>query len=62
LRKLVYLVLLILFFASKPGTAQNIDSLSGKIENLPGNFLAKIQKKYSPATLRMVPKNCRLLS
>jgi len=40
-------ILLVLLFGFHPCGAQTIDSLPEKIEHLSGNFLAKIQKKYS---------------
>lgn len=41
LRKTITLVLLTLFIATKPCTAQAIDNFVGNIENLRGNFFAK---------------------
>lgn len=40
-------ILLVLLFGFHPCSAQTIDSLPEKIEHISGNFLAKIQKKYS---------------
>jgi hypothetical protein len=57
-----YLILLILFIATKPCTAQSIDSLAGNLENLPGNFLAKIQKKYSSIEKNLAKKTTKYLA
>lgn len=38
-------MLIVLLFASKSCTAQSTDSLDGNLENLPANFLRKVQKK-----------------
>jgi hypothetical protein len=62
LRKIVTLILLILFIAFKPCTAQSIDSLAGNVENLPGNFLAKIQKKYSSIEKNLAKKTTKYLA
>jgi hypothetical protein len=57
-----YLILLILFIATKSCTAQSIDSLAGNLENLPGNFLAKIQKKYSSIEKNLAKKTTKYLA
>jgi hypothetical protein len=61
-RKFSYQLLITLIFASKPSTAQTIDSLAGNLENLPGNFLAKIQKKYSSIEKNLSKKTTKYLN
>jgi hypothetical protein len=62
LRKTVTLILLTVFIASITCTAQSIDSLAGNLENLPGNFLAKIQKKYSSIEKNLAKKTTKYLA
>jgi hypothetical protein len=62
LRKTVTLILLTVFIASTTCTAQSIDSLAGNLENLPGNFLAKIQKKYSSIEKNLAKKTTKYLA
>ena len=61
MRKHVYQILLILLFGFKSGGAQTTDSLAQNIENLPSNFLAKIQKKYSSIERNLSKKTARYL-
>jgi hypothetical protein len=61
-RKFVCQTLILLFFASKPCTAQHIDSLACNIEDLPANFLAKIQKKYGSIEKKLSKKTNKYLA
>jgi hypothetical protein len=61
-RKFFCQLLIIVFFASKPCTAQTIDSLAGNLENLPANFLSKIQKKYASIEKNLSKKTMKYLN
>jgi len=54
--------LILLFLASESCIAQHIDSLEGKLENLPGNFLSKIQKKYASVEKNLSKKTTKYLA
>lgn len=62
MRKIITLILLTLFIASKPCTAQSIDSFAGNIENLPGNFFAKIETKYASIEKNLSKKTTTYLA
>jgi hypothetical protein len=62
LRKIVCQTLILLFIASESCIAQHIDSLEGKLENLPGNFFAKIQKKYASIEKNLSKKTTKYLA
>ena len=47
MRICTYQILFAIIFGFNPCNAQSIDSLPQSIENIPHNFLAKVQKKYS---------------
>jgi len=62
LRKIVCQTLILLFLASESCIAQHIDSLEGKLENLPANFLSKIQKKYASIEKNLSKKTTKYLA
>jgi hypothetical protein len=62
LRKIVCQILIILLIASKPCTAQGVDTLAANIENLPGNFFSKIQKKYASIEKNLSKKTNKYLA
>lgn len=62
LRKIVTIVLLTLFIASKPCTAGSIKGVAGNLENLPCNLLAKIQKEYSALENSLSKKTTKYLN
>ena len=62
MRKYIWPLLIILFFASNNCNGQNIDTLATNLQNLPGNFLAKIQKKYSSIEKGLSKKTTKYLN
>jgi hypothetical protein len=62
LRKIVCQILIILLIASKPCTAQGVDTLAANIENLPNHFFSRIQKKYSSIEKSLSKKTNKYLA
>lgn len=62
MRKIVTIILLTLFSASKTCTAESYDSLARSIENLPGYFLPTVQGKYSSTEKNLSKKISRYLN
>jgi hypothetical protein len=61
-RKIVCQTLILIFLACKTCTAQGIDSVTTNIENLPGNFFSKIQKKYTSLEKSLSKKTTKYLN
>ncbi|MGN6196717.1 MAG: hypothetical protein ACTHOB_17385 [Ginsengibacter sp.] len=62
MRKIVCQTLILVFIACKTCTAQGIDSVTTNIENLPGNFFSKIQKKYTSLEKSLSKKTTKYLN
>jgi predicted PurR-regulated permease PerM len=54
-------ILIVLIFVYSPCKAQSIDSLPDNIQNIPNNFLAKIQKKYTGIEESLTKKTTKYL-